>query len=439
MRLQLLTFLFVGCLLGAVELAAASRFVEIPLPGNATKPLALAFDPQGQLWFTLDGSWAIGRYTPANASWSLVPLAAPKAEENDSLWALRFGPDGSLWTGSQTHVHRVYPANLTAAAYKLPTRTLLTGDVHVAGPNAVWLALTASDRIVRLDPATGATTDIRSPPAGDRGFGPLQFHAAGPTVYLTGTYAGAYATFNPTTGAQTAGPTGLLAGPVGLTDQGGRLWIAEMGGDTVARVDPKTGARERFPTTPSPYYEISGPSDVAIGPDGAVWFIEHFADRIARLDPEARTLHEIEVPSAPGTNVQRLAFATNGTLWFAEWSKHRIGFLEYQRVEPSFGPLAPVTVAAGKTGRVSVQAPGSLVAGTGEANLTARVEGGDVVVDATKAAPGTYNVLVSSRSGKEWLGRYVAVTVKGGDSPGPDVIVLLALVAVGLGLARRRA
>lgn len=409
---------------------AEAAITEVALPAEAKQPLAVLADASGKIWVTLDETWAVGRFDPATQRLDIARLGTQKAGQGDSLIALAIGPDGAVWTGSAAYLHRVEPSNMTVRSFALPAPSQLGGGVAVDAAGKVWYASVTNDRLFGLDPSTGKMDNYATPQA----FGPLHFDRAPSGLIVSGTYADTYAKVDTATGRVTAGRAGLLDSPVGVGHDATSLWFAEMGGSSVSRVDPGTGAAERFPTTPSPYYPVSGPSSVLVGRDGAVWFVEHFADRISRLDVANRTLHELEVPSSPGTNMQHLAEAPDGAIWFAEWSTHKLGQVAYEPRSPAFTVPERITVARGATQRLAVALPGDPAFGSPDANLTARYEAGAVVLDATKAAPGVYNVLVSSKfAPKEWLGRYVTVTVEDAPkgAPAPEAaLVLLALVAL---------
>ncbi|MGH2652350.1 MAG: hypothetical protein ACRDHK_14200, partial [Actinomycetota bacterium] len=376
-----------------------------------------------------DGTWAVGRYDTATGRIDLARITTPKADERDSLLELAFAPDGSVWTGSSSHLHRVDPTNMTLRSFPLPKTSMLSGGVYVAPDGGVWYAVVTQDVLVRLDPSRGQFTEHPTP---SKPFGPLHMEQGPSGAFLTATYGDTYASLNPGERTMTAGPKGILDAPVGLTHRDGILWAAEMGWSTVARVDLATGSAEHFPTSPSPYYQISGPSDILVAKDGGAWFVQHFADKVARLDPVKRTLHEWEVPSAPGTNMQYLAEAPDGTIWFAEWSANKLGRVRDDGREASFTLPEPVSVQRGGTQRVPLSIQGEVVVNGPEVNLTATWDGSAVVVDATKAEAGNYNVLVAEKQGKENLGRFLEVQVVEPvkSAPGPEA-ALVALLLVG--------
>lgn len=422
-------------LVSSVLPTAIAQAVEVPLPAGAANPLALRFDEGGTLWVTLDGTWGLARINLSTDRIDLARFDAARSNETDSLFDIQVAPDGSLWTGSQTHLHRVDPVSLQPTSYPLPTPTKLSGGVFLAGDGKVWYSLVTADRLVRLDPATGTydTKILSTSPSG-----PLLFDSMAGETYLTLTYARTYAHFDPATGDLRHGPDQILQAPVGIAHDANSLWVAEMGADTVTRIDPSTGARERFPTTPSPFYYYSGPSGVLVARDGMVWFAEHFADRIARLDPVNRTLHEFPMPSAPGTNVQNVAEAPDGTIWFAEWSNNKIGWVSPVMKRPEIALPSSVTVRPGETLRVPLPTSLPLVFGVGESGLNLTWADGALEIRGGSAKPGEHNVLVSQKEDAVLAGRYVTVVVPGKEAPSVPFLLLGAAVLVAVALWRRR-
>lgn len=444
-RLALLGFI----LLVAPTASAAAE--EFALPGGWDGPTHLAFDNTGQIWLTLDTSWALGRFDPATGTGDIYPLRVAKTPEG-GMGGLDVAPDGTVWVGTSRHLVQLFPSNGSFAEYQLPGTSLVSGDVYVAPDGIVWYALTSVDILLRLDPATGNTTQFPLP---NKPFGPLDFkETADGGFFLTATYGNTYASYDPETSGLAIGRA-TVAGPVGI-DQApdGKVWIAEMGASTVSQIEHQTGRLERYPTTHSPYYPSSGPAGIHVQPDGVVWFVEHFADRISRLDPVKKTLHEYEVPSAPGTNVQYLAPAPDGSVWFAEFTKNRVGRATFTN-EPIF-PAGPdsITLAAGSTASFEITgAAGEILTAAGPAEwLNATFANGNLVVKAETSAPITrtedgsststpdHYVLLSSNHGNYTAGYYIPVTItsaKQSDTPALPIFGALGILAT-LAILRRR-
>jgi streptogramin lyase len=428
-------------LLVAVVLLAPSAAAEVregPLPAGWMGPSDLAFDAAGRLWVTLDGSWAVGRLDTETGQGTKFELATPKHDEFDTMWALRIAADGSAWTGTETHIHHIDATTGNDTAYALPGAAQLPGDIFLASNGRVWFALVDRDVLVELDPATGKMTEHEVPPRS----GPLDFHETDGKVFVTMTYANALATFDPATGNVVLGTRDALASPVGITDdEKGGLWIAEMGASGVSRLFPTTGAHERFPTSPSLYYVVSGPSGILVARDGSVWFAEHFADRVARLDVANGTLHEYDLPSAPGTNMQRIVEGPDGGVWFAEISKDIIGRATFGNEPVEADVPGEANVTAGASVTLPILANGPLKVGSPDENLTVEAAPGEVVLKpAASLAPGDYRVLVATTAGKVTAGRYMLVHVAAAPAKASSVEwgPLLALGLAGAALLLRR-
>lgn len=415
---------------------ASAAATEVSLPKGWTGPTVVAFAPDGTLWVTLDGAWALGRLNLSTNESKLYPLATPKAEDQDTMWALRFAPDGTVWTATGTYVHHVDPVSGNDTTYKTPTATHLPGDIYLAKDGTVWIAQVDANQLLHLDPRTGKI-DAKAPP-GDT-LGPLSFdETSDGTVYLTGSYGNTYAKFDPATGGVKLGPR-VLDSPVGIAHDAQGLWVAEMGTSAISRIFPTSGGHARYPTSPSAYYSQSGPAGIIVAHDGSVWFAEHFADRIARLDITNRTLVEYEVPSAPGANIQRLVEGPGGVIWLAEFSKDQLGRVEYSGETFSAPLVDNVTLRAGESLDILVPVSGDIKIGSPHENLTIKALAGKVTLQASKTLPpGDYNILLASKNGKTTIGRYVTVHIDAAKNTPSAPLSLVVAAFVALALAWRR-
>lgn len=417
----------VAALMAATPPAGAA-VTEYPLPEGFEQPLATAVDDHGIVWFTMDGGWGFGRFDPVSAQAVKLPFG-PKPTADDALYSIAIGPDGDVWTASQTQLHQYDQASGEIRAYNFPARTQLAGGVLPLENGVTWAALVTADGVVRVDTEAG---QIRPAGAPSANFGPLEF-ARSPDgeTYLSATYGNTYARLDVNAREMTAAPAGLVAAPTGIVHDGTHLWLGEHGASSLVRIDPATNVATRFPSAPSPYYPISGPSGVAISEDGAIWYAIHFADRIARFDPVNLTLVEYEVPSAPGTNLQKIAIDDEGRVWFGEWSKNRLGFATYEGEEPMFTLPSELELPNVGEARVQLNASGTFTANTGVDGLTATVENGTLTVRSDGAAAGTHHVLVSQVDGKTYVGRYMQVHVQAAAET-PTAPIALALGTVTL-------
>src|SRR5919197_259177 len=77
---------------------------------------------------------------------------------------------------------------------------------------------------------------------------------------------------------------------------------------------------EELPALPHP---DSGPTTIAIGPDGNLWFTEDLGNRIGRMTLDG-TLTEFPLPVA-NSRPRAVAEGPDGALWFGEFGSNRIG------------------------------------------------------------------------------------------------------------------
>ena len=62
------------------------------------------------------------------------------------------------------------------------------------------------------------------------------------------------------------------------------MWFAEQGADKIGRIDPATHTIVEFALpTPPMGFTVYSPTDIILGPDGALWFTECDGDAIGRL------------------------------------------------------------------------------------------------------------------------------------------------------------
>ncbi len=99
----------------------------------------------------------------------------------------------------------------------------------------------------------------------------------------------------------------------------------------------------------------SGPSTVAIAPDGAIWFTQSSGNRIGRMDPDGSNLVEFELPT-PDSGPRVMSLGADGNMWFSQHTGNRIGRItpggdvtEFPIASPDSRPRA---VALGADGNI---------------------------------------------------------------------------------------
>jgi virginiamycin B lyase len=302
-------------LLIAATPAAAAENSPFPL-GQGTRAQALAFGPDGNIWFTANkygyGGFTnvIGRLTPEGE----VREYSLPSRDQVAIGGIVAGADGSLWF-ADTAEDAIGRSDLSGQVTEFPLEqgSAPTG-IAVAPDGSIWFAATGRDRLGRID-GGGSITTVPLP-AGAR--------------------------------------------PSALAVADGAFWVTENGRNSIARVAPDGVVSEFLLPHPE-----SKPKAIVRGADGNLWFSEEGASRIGRITP-AGEITEFEVPgNAGGTGA--LAAAPDGTIFFATGRRH--AWVEIGSLSPAgrlTGPSCPLpTTCTVPVGALAVGPEGRLWYATG--------------------------------------------------------------------------
>lgn len=141
-----------------------------------------------------------------------------------------------------------------------------------------------------------------------------------------------------------SGPTTIAVAPDGT------VWFTESSGNRIGRMAPDGGELIEYdvPTAGS------APRIIALGADGNLWFSEHAAAKMARITP-AGVITEFPLPT-PDSQPRAIALGADGNIWFGMFAAGKIGRItpsgqitEFAIPTPNSGPRA---LAAGPDGNV---------------------------------------------------------------------------------------
>lgn len=335
---------------GAFLLAAAGDSPAAPaLDGTFTvsgMPNRLATGPDGNVWFTLDGSSAnkeFGRIAPDGT-----------VDEFDSPGALTLagitgGPDGKLYATATNNIVQIDPAN-PAGATAFNDNNIGGGSDITTGPdNHLWTGSGANVFEIALPPAppfekhTTVLTATSQPKGitagGDGNLWIDDFNGADSAIIRFDT-AGTLLKSTKIGG----GPQGIAAGPAG------QLAFTNPGAspEEIGRIDYDGNVQTTpFATPPDPF-------GIVFGNDEAYWIPEFAVNGLARFTPSGD--HTVPIDFGGGAGPRYIARGTNDTLW--------VGLLTAQKIARITGvspppPGSAPTTPGGTTGTLG--GPGGLV------------------------------------------------------------------------------
>ena len=274
-----------------------------------SRPHDVAPARDGGVWYTAQGSGALGWLDPKTGRIRQVPLGAGSAPHGVIV-----GPDGAPWItdGGLNAIVRVDPRTRRVRRFPLPPQSgyanLNTATFDRRG--VLWFT-GQSGIFGRLDRKVGRVRVFGAP----RGQGPYGITTTplGAVYYasLAGSYVGRIdtrtgraAVLNPPTRGQGARRV--------WSDSRGRIWISEWNAGKLGMYDPSRRRwREwRLPgSSPQPYAVYVDNRDI-------VWLSDFGANAIVRFDPRTQGFTTIRLPSSPA-NVRQLLGRPN-ELWGAE-------------------------------------------------------------------------------------------------------------------------
>lgn len=164
-------------------------------------------------------------------------------------------------------------------------------------------------------------------------------------IYIAVMSGNKIARFDPRTEAFTEWELPSGARPHGLlVDERGTVWYTGYGNGTIGELDPSTGT-VREHKTPS---GGGGPHTLVLDAAGTIWFTGQRGDYIGRLDRATGRITEHKTSGGPyGIAVDR-----QGHVWFCRMGADKLG-----RLDPRTGEMAELDMGAGSRPRRLAAAP----------------------------------------------------------------------------------
>jgi streptogramin lyase/mono/diheme cytochrome c family protein len=273
--------------------AKTLEFTEIPIPEGSAKPDEQRLgnpiiEPNGQMWVT-DGP---------NARWMNYDINTGKFTIYD--WpksthgtaggnTILVHPNGTIWATGANQARMLDPATREFKFFETPSylATKEAGGAYgmsLAGDGSVWWAEDKSDRMARVEPATGKVEEFKIPFDG-------------------------------------------YAYPRRLThDVRGDLWVSLWNGGRLMKIDYETKQMTLF----APPTETPGTYSVSVDrKNNLIWVSEQMADKIARFNPKTGEWVEFPLPDSESDPRTIEVDPTNpNRVWWSGNLAARVGFIE---------------------------------------------------------------------------------------------------------------
>jgi virginiamycin B lyase len=326
---------------------------EFSVPKPYLGPLAITYH-EGNIWFTLDGSNAIGTFDPSDKSFKIynLPWQPTNQVTQYGMEGIAIDKDGMVWFthSSTSRIGRFNPqSQIFSGIVVRPNASTFKILPDKAGN--IWYSDIQNNKIGFVSPEGAAKEfDLPTTKSGPAG---LFFDSSG-KLWFTETFAKKVGVVDLQTSSITEfpAPRDFINSPVGIVvDNNGIVWVADHGGAAIVRFDPKSNTWNKFITSrpPPDLYPISLPNDLSLDKQGNIWVTEHGGNKIAKFDSKTNLLTEYVIPSVPAITLW-LTIDDAENVWFAEAEADKIGKLDTKKPVPFTISLSAdtVSVSAGK-------------------------------------------------------------------------------------------
>lgn len=211
-------------------------------------------------------------------------------------------------------------------------------DPFADAAGAVWFVGQAGNYLARLDPRTGAIT--RTELTDEPGPHNVIVGSDG-IVWYSGNLSGYIGRFDPKTGRieKIAMPAGKAEDPHTMVfdAEEKNIWFTAQWSNVVGRLDLATREVELVSVPTG----NARPYGIIVAPDGRPWVALLGTDKLASIDPA--TLELTEHAIAPGARPRRLDATSDGRIYYTDYRRGYLG-----RLDPGVGGVEEWALPAGR-------------------------------------------------------------------------------------------
>ena len=209
------------------------------------------------------------------------------------------------------------PVEIEIEEWMVPTLGQRSRDPVETPDGAIWWTGMWASLVGRLDPLTGAFREYPLPAS-------ARPHSIVPddedAIWYLGNSNGTVGKLNPLTGEIREYQTGLADPHTGVFHPNGYFYFTAQHTGAVARLDPATGDVLSMNTSPRPY-------GIKVGPDGYLYVAFNGENAIGQVHPTTLEINYLPIPHED-TRIRRLDIASDGTIWYVNSSRGKIGHLD---------------------------------------------------------------------------------------------------------------
>lgn len=321
-----------GCFLWVASSVYGEVVLEYHTPTPDSSPADLAFDAEGNLWFTELNANRIGKLDPSKAK-SLTSQGITEYElpqPNSKPHFLTVAENGLIWfTEGANRIGRLDPGNGTFKEYDIPSPHSEPHQIVEAPDGSIWFVEFQTNKVGHLNPKTGKITEYPIGPGNPHALvlvGNKIWYTQG-GMFWVNTFFNKLGSLEPLTGNVveiTIPPEKSV--PHGLTvSKNGTLWLTEMFASKLAKFD----LNRKQPKIVEYYLgKRRSPHDVHVDEKrNYVWFTAARPDAIGRLDLSKarpgtrRGVRYYNLPN-PESHPTQLVMDKDGNIWFTEMGKY---------------------------------------------------------------------------------------------------------------------
>ena len=424
------------------EVFTSPYITEFGIPTPSSIPNGIGVDKKGNVWFVENASDILAMFDTTSNLFTEYKIPSDVSE----VWSLDFDTYGNIWfTDTSDRIWKFDIINEQFRSYDVPTKGSHPTDLVIDIDGKIWITQMRNnysdegDRIAVFDPSKESFMEYklaeRSGPAGlvvDNG-----------NLWIAQTYAHNVAKFNKHDFSyKQFSAFQSIVSPIGIAvDKEGTIWFAQHGASKISNFVESNESRFEFTTSPSTEFPITTPYWILIDSKQNIWFNIHSTNKIGKFIKANNTLIEYKIPSERDEliNVLTIALDQDDNLWFTEWSRSRIGFVnstipvpftidvspDFVSVDAGNGFSVDVTVTPNRSGEVRniFFNASSTITPTGEfINSTVTFEPESISLDSANKSKliiqtdpeltsGIYSITVSASDGLITYSRIVTVKV----------------------------